>query len=90
MSRTRRIVISREFRITLKPDVPFNGKAVQLSEGIREMCKILGLSIIPARDCMCEDGRLKFEVKGLVGRQWAAISFGIEEETILEHRTDHR
>ena len=78
--------MNHELRITFKPDVPLNGKAVQLSEGIRAMCKILRLRIIPARDCLCEDGRLKFQV----GTQWAAISFGIEEETGGRERPRNR
>lgn len=85
ISVTRRSPMDHELRIILKPHVPLNGKAVQISEGIREMCKLLRLRIIPAKDCACEDGRLKFQIKGLVGSQWAAISFGIEEENSSEH-----
>ena len=77
-----------ELRITLKPDVPLHRKAVQLSEGIREMCKILSLTVIPAKDCACEDGRLKFQIEGLLDREWAAISFGIEEQTNRERPRD--
>jgi hypothetical protein len=69
-----------ELRITLKPSLTLNGKAMQVSVGILEMCGLLGLRVIPAKGCGRERGRLKFELKGLLGRQWAAISFGIEEE----------
>ena len=69
----------QELRIRLTPNVPLNGKAVQVTEGIREMCKLLNPKIIPASDCACEDGRLKFLIEGLSGNRWAAIFFGIEE-----------
>jgi hypothetical protein len=70
----------QELRIRLTPNVPLSGKAVQVTEGIREMCKLLNLKVIPASDCACEDGRLKFQIEGVIGDQWATISFGVEEE----------
>jgi hypothetical protein len=77
---TMRNPMYRELRIRLTPNVPLSGKAVQVTEGIREMCKLLNLKVIPASDCACEDGRLKFQIEGVIGDQWATISFGVEEE----------
>jgi hypothetical protein len=56
MLNSRRISMHQELRIRLTPNVPLDGKAVQVTEGIREMCKLLNLKIIPATDCACEDG----------------------------------
>jgi hypothetical protein len=80
MLNTRRNPMYQELRIRLRPDVPLIGKAVQVTEGIREMCKLLNLKIVPASDCACEDGRLKFQIEKMIGDRWATISFGIEEE----------
>jgi hypothetical protein len=77
---TRRNPMYQELRIKLTPNVPLDGKAVQVTEGIREMCKLLNLKVIPARDCAWEDGRLKFQIDRVIGDRWATISFGIEEE----------
>jgi hypothetical protein len=69
-----------ELRIKLTPDVPLDGKAVQITEAIREMCKLLNLRVVPARDCACEDGRLRFQIDRVIGDRWATISFGIEDD----------
>jgi Phage integrase family len=51
-----------------------------LETWVNEMCKLLNLEVIPASDCACEDGRLKFQIEGVIYDQWATISFGIEEK----------
>jgi len=69
-----------ELRIRLKPNVPLSDKAVQVAEGIREMCKLLNLKAIPENDCGCEDSQFEFQTEGVIGGQGVAISFGIKEE----------
>ena len=63
---------------------------MQITECIREMCKPLRLRVIAAKDCACEDGRLRFQNKEAAGNEWAAISFGIEEEKSREQYGDRR
>jgi hypothetical protein len=76
----RRNPMCEEFRIKLMSDATLDRKAVQVTEAIGEICRLLNLRVVPARDCACEDGRLKFQIDRVIGDRWATISFGIEEE----------